>query len=62
MRELAGYEQTHGRKPQVIALGKTHMEDLREYIQDGKFQGISMILHNDPFGVLFAHDNRQPRK
>lgn len=60
---LANYEKEHGRKPQVIALGKTHLEDLQNHFEvklDGLcFDGIEVIQHNDPIGVLFAHDNRK---
>lgn len=59
---LANYEREHGRKPTVIALGKTHLEDLQNHFEvepDGLyFEGIEVIQHNDPMGILFAHDNR----
>jgi hypothetical protein len=60
---IEGYVKDTGHKPQVIALGKTHLEDLHDYLEysDGKllFEDIEVIEHNDPFGVLFAHDNRK---
>jgi len=60
---LANYEREHGRKPDVIALGKTHLEDLQNHFAvepDGLyFEGVEVIQHNDPMGILFAHDNRE---
>lgn len=60
---LANYQIEHGRLPAVIALGKTHIEDLQNRFEvkpDGLyFEGIEVIQHNDPIGVLMAHDNRQ---
>ena len=62
MRMLKNYETEHGRKPQIIALGKTHIEDLQKFFEvkpDGLyFESVEVILHNDPIGVLFAHDKR----
>jgi len=58
---LARYEKEHGRKPQVIAMGKTHLNDLQDYLHGKKhglfFEGIDVILHNDPFGLCMAHKN-----
>jgi len=59
---LDEYERKHGRKPAIIALGKTHLEDLQNYFEpkpDGLyFEGIEVMQHNDPIGILFAHDKR----
>lgn len=58
---LENYKTEHGRSPAVIALGKTHLEDLQEYFEvkpDGVyFEGIEVIVHNDPIGVVMAHKN-----
>lgn len=60
---LTNYEHKHKRKPAVIALGKTHIEDLQNYFEikpDGLyFEGIEVIQHNDPMGVLMAHNNEK---
>lgn len=59
---LTNYKAEHGRSPAVIALGKTLIEDLQNYFEvkpDGLyFEGIEVIQHNDPIGIIFAHDNR----
>ncbi len=53
------YEIEYGHRPIVIALGKTHLEDLQEYLdvkQDGLyFMDVEIIQHNDPIGILMAH-------
>ncbi len=58
---LASCEREHKRRPDVIALGKTHIEDLQNHFEarpDGLyFEGIEVIPHNDPIGVLMAHGN-----
>ena len=58
---LNNYEAKHGQPPDVIALGKTHLEDLQEYFDvkpDGVyFEGVEVIQHNDPIGILMAHKN-----
>lgn len=60
---LSSYEKEHCRKPSVIALGKTHIEDLQNYFEvkpNGLyFDGIEVIQHNDPIGVLMAHNNKE---
>lgn len=60
---LTNYKTEHGSSPAVIALGKTHIEDLQNHFEvasDGLyFEGIEVIQHNDPIGVLMAHDNRE---
>lgn len=56
---LTDYEAEHGMPPDVMALGKTHLEDLQNHLQvqpDGLyFEGVEIIQHNDPIGILFAH-------
>lgn len=58
---LENYETQYGQPPDVIALGKTHLEDLQGYFQaqsDGLyFEGVEVIQHNDPIGILMAHNN-----
>lgn len=60
---LNNYESEHGKKPFVIALGKMHLEDLQNHFEvtsDGLyFEGTEVIQHNDPIGILLAHDNRK---
>lgn len=55
---LRNYESEHGKPPQVIALGKTHLEDLQNYFEvktDGVyFEGIEVIQHNDPIGIVMV--------
>jgi hypothetical protein len=56
------YEKSHGHKPQIIALGKTHLEDLQDYLEKRTqlyFDDIQVIEHNDPIGITMAHDNRE---
>lgn len=58
---IEGYEQEYGKKPTVIALGKTHLEDMHDYMEcrDGKLwlNDIEVIDHNDPVGITMAHNN-----
>lgn len=58
---LANYEREHAMTPDIIALGKTHIEDLQEYFEvrpDGLyFEVVEVIQHNDPIGILMAHRN-----
>lgn len=60
---LTNYEREHGGNPSLIALGKTHLEDLQNYFKielNGLyFEGIEVIQHNDPIGILMAHNNRR---
>lgn len=60
---LKNYEREHGQSPDVIALGKTHIEDLQIHLDampDGLyFEGIEIIQHNDPIGITMAHNNNQ---
>lgn len=60
---LEAYKTEYGKSPAVIALGKTHLEDLQNYFEakpDGLyFEGIEVIQHNDPIGVVMAYDNRR---
>lgn len=60
---LTNYEKDHGLKPSIIVLGKTHLEDLQNYFQvetdELYFDGIEVIQHNDPIGILMAHDGRK---
>jgi hypothetical protein len=55
------YEMEHGACPAVIALGKTHLEDLQNFFEvrpDGLyFMDVEIIQHNDPIGILMAHRN-----
>lgn len=58
---LSNYKLEHERTPAIIALGKTHLEDLQNYFEpkpDGLyFEGIEVIQHNDPIGIIMAHNN-----
>lgn len=60
---LTKYELEHGQNPSLIALGRTHMEDLQNHFDvapDGLyFEGIKVIQHNDPIGITMAHDNQR---
>lgn len=60
---LENYKTEHGKSPAVIALGKTHIEDLQNYFRvesDGLyFEEIEVIQHSDPIGIVMAHDNRR---
>lgn len=59
---LKNYEREHGQPPDVIVLGKTHIEDLQIRIYampDGLyFEGVEIIQHNDPIGIMMAHSNK----
>lgn len=56
---IAAWEKQYGKKPLVMALGKTHLKDLEDYVKVTKrgltFEDIEVILNNDPIGVIFAH-------